>query len=124
MSAPRKRLSGGPESKKKQRALQPDLSPSTGQPPHCANINTGHAAEVSAAWEGVINHDAFKGIQQMDPLTLQEGGQVSPIDYDVLKAKMAQGQLYQAGVNAAWVSWSWTVTPDVPVNRTGVPLLN
>lgn len=65
-------------------------------------------------------HDEFRGIVNAKPLGLDEGGTVAPLDLSVLKSKMKEKSDYLCGVNAAWISWSWTITPDVPVNRTGV----
>ena len=84
-----------------------------------ANLNVDHYAEVSAAWERIMAHDAFRGIVGESPLSSKSGGLCQPVDYDVMARKMEASEDYLAGINAAWVSWSWTVTPGVPINRTG-----
>jgi len=68
----------------------------------------------------LLRHDQFRGLVNQQPLDLKSGGTVAPIDYAVMKQKMQQGEEYVCGINAAWVSWSWTITPAIPVNRTGV----
>ena len=83
------------------------------------NLNVDHYAEVSAAWERIMAHDAFRGIVGESPLSSKSGGLCQPVDYDVMARKMEASEDYLAGINAAWVSWSWTVTPGVPINRTG-----
>lgn len=68
----------------------------------------------------LLRHNQFRGLVNQQPLDLKSGGTVAPIDYAVMKQKMQQGEEYVCGINAAWVSWSWTITPAIPVNRTGV----
>lgn len=67
----------------------------------------------------------FRGIEQMLPLTVDEGAASEPVDMNKLKAKFQQfTQDHQTisitgGGNIFWARWDQPAIAGVPVNATG-----
>jgi len=49
---------------------------------------------------------------------LREGASLNPLNQEDFDFKLGKSEEYTCGINAAWVSWSWTVVPKVPIVRT------
>ena len=51
---------------------------------------------------------------------LREEASLNPLNQEDFDFKLGKSEEYTCGINAAWVSWSWTVVPKVPIVRTSV----
>ena len=65
-----------------------------------------------------LRHKEFSGIVGEAPLGLREGASLNPVSQRDFDFKLGKSEEYTCGINAAWVSWSWTVVPKVPIVRT------
>ena len=54
------------------------------------------------------------------PLELREGASLQPLVMADFEYKLQNKEEYTCGINVAWIAWSWTVVPKVPIVRTSV----
>ena len=80
--------------------------------------NVAYHTLVLEAWDEVRDHPKFKQITEASPLDFKAGGSQAPFcQKEFTKAMKTNGE-YTCAVNLAWVDFTWTATPGVPI-RTG-----
>lgn len=91
----------------------------------CAQLTVMKSWNAQLVWQkpwmnAQPRHPAFADILADGPLGLREGSALQPLCQSDFDYKLTHHETYTAGINAAWVTWSWTAMPKVPIVRTSV----
>ena len=84
------------------------------------NLNAAYDKRIRDAHTRVTNHKVFKGVANLDPITIKEGGTQAPFDKDQYKVCMERGEEYKCGGNALWCDPLYNPAPHVPVRMSVV----
>ena len=64
----------------------------------------------------VEGHPVFEQISKEDPPSVINGGLLAPFNQQTFTAGLSGEQKhYMCGINLAWVNWTWSATPGIPI---------
>ena len=76
----------------------------------------GYHAAVLEAWQIVLGHPVFDGMEAQDPLSIANGGVQAPFSQrDLETSCLGKAQAYACGINLSWVNLTYSATPGIPI---------
>ena len=83
--------------------------------------NVGYHAAVLEAWQIVLGHPVFDGMEAQDPLSIANGGVQAPFSQrDLETSCLGKAQAYACGINLSWVNLTYSATPGIPIRMAAV----
>ncbi len=83
--------------------------------------NVGYTTAVMEAWEIVRDDPRFARIATAEPATIRQGGVPSPFNSEDFCSVLGKdGGSYVCGINLAWLDFTWTATPGIPIRMAAV----